>query len=470
MWKKTEGLKLEILKFLRHDNAGIRTMAIKFVEQLVLAYSLETGDSEKPPHADKVSLDIVPLGHPFLDREDLRLEGQAHVDTLASLLNDPTQTSANIITLVGSLAQIARQRPTFMSRVISALVALHKTPPAHLNPSQAASLSRSLKLQLITLLKHDSSADFHDTLVPVLEELDTDMAVLHQFDKRGQGRRRHAAPADGAPPAKRVATESAPAGSARAMPPHLTAETLQQRLPLQRLVELLLVSLRNLPDTFPAEAYAAPAASGASGPPPPQAPEADAAATAAAAATTTAAPPAAAAPGSAPRKRFLSISADDDTPTGAVAKKIKIEPELNVARPTAPSRKGPFKLQPQPLEPEQRVRMVVAAFDRVLQAGGRMTEAGSSRAHVMLLARLCASVPLPELIELLVRYIAEDVRHRAELAILWLYHEFHASPLAEPRFFHNQKRRDEIPACAFSIFLIYLLSLTHIFYSYLFAF
>ena len=59
-----------------------------------------------------------------------------------------------------------------MGRTIAALIELHTTPPAHIKTDrQWASIQRKLKMQLLFVLKHEASADFHEILIPVLEAL-----------------------------------------------------------------------------------------------------------------------------------------------------------------------------------------------------------------------------------------------------------------------------------------------------------
>ena len=89
LWDLMQTMQGRIVGFLQqHENIGVRTMAVKFIEQVILAYacgvgwfsigassppprrhsfSLATRDTDKTRQAVEVSLNWVPLHHPFLD-------------------------------------------------------------------------------------------------------------------------------------------------------------------------------------------------------------------------------------------------------------------------------------------------------------------------------------------------------------------------------------------------------------------
>ena len=88
-------------------------------------------------------------------------EGKAALEQLLKFMVHPAISSINLTTALGSLANIARQRPMFMSEVIQAYETLHgrlvpspaspvptpplkfSTPPAHAGASAGATTQAS---------------------------------------------------------------------------------------------------------------------------------------------------------------------------------------------------------------------------------------------------------------------------------------------------------------------------------------
>lgn len=64
-------------------------------------------------------------------------EGKAALEQLLKFMVHPAISSINLTTALGSLANIARQRPMFMSEVIQAYETLH----GKLSPSLTSTLS-----------------------------------------------------------------------------------------------------------------------------------------------------------------------------------------------------------------------------------------------------------------------------------------------------------------------------------------
>ncbi len=94
--------------------------------------------------------------------EDLKkYHGSAHI------------SSANLMTCMGALASIARQRPRrFMHHVITAFETLQANLPPTLARSQVSSVRKHLKNQLLVLLRHQHAAEhFLENVATLLTDL-----------------------------------------------------------------------------------------------------------------------------------------------------------------------------------------------------------------------------------------------------------------------------------------------------------
>ncbi|XP_025705369.1 symplekin isoform X2 [Callorhinus ursinus] len=126
-WDMVSAMAADIILLLDSDNDGIRTHAIKFVEGLIVTLSPRMADSEVPRRQEHdISLDRIPRDHPYIQYNVLWEEGKAALEQLLKFMVHPAISSINLTTALGSLANIARQRPMFMSEVIQAYETLHE--------------------------------------------------------------------------------------------------------------------------------------------------------------------------------------------------------------------------------------------------------------------------------------------------------------------------------------------------------
>ena len=81
-------------------------------------------------------------------------------------------SSANLMTCMGSLTNIAKLRPVFMAKVITALEMLQANLPPTLAKSQVVSVRKHLKNQLLALLRHPTAAEsFFTNMTTLLTDL-----------------------------------------------------------------------------------------------------------------------------------------------------------------------------------------------------------------------------------------------------------------------------------------------------------
>ncbi|XP_065064870.1 symplekin-like [Rhopilema esculentum] len=269
MWMGMSGLRQVISRLVKSENDGVRTHAIKFLEMVVLVHSPKMQDSDAPKKEGDVSLDIVPRNHPLVKLSTMREEGGKAIEALLSLCASPTISSVNLMAVITSLTNIAKQRPSFMSTVVQAFESLHANLPTTLAKSQVSSVRKNLKMQLFALLKQPAAAEFIPQIGTLLTDLGATQAELRKnlpkvnpdALKRSKA---VAAPADpDGPEPKRVKTEPAEDGSSDVKKTgqsvvatinkaiEVTTKELLPKLTKEAVTDLVLVSMWFLPKTMP---------------------------------------------------------------------------------------------------------------------------------------------------------------------------------------------------------------------------
>ncbi|EDO33007.1 predicted protein, partial [Nematostella vectensis] len=257
MWELLTQMKNQIIGMLASDNDGIRTHAIKFMEMLVLVQSTKSQDSEssKKGEAD-ISLDVVPRAHPLVKMQELREEGGTTLEALLSLIASPTISSVNLMAGLGTLSNIARQRPVFMSTVVQTFESLHANLPTSLSKSQVSSVRKNLKLHLMSLLRHPSSFEFLPQITTLLTDLGASQAELEKnMPKATPESLKLKAESDTAAANKKAKLldnddiDMITMSNAEAI--DLTANDLIPRLDKEAVTNLVLISMLTLPDRMP---------------------------------------------------------------------------------------------------------------------------------------------------------------------------------------------------------------------------
>ena len=129
---------------VRSTNDGVRTQAIRFIENVVLMYSdIGPSQTEGKKRAG-LSLQSVPPGHSILHRKALREEGGRILDDLIQLLSTELSAS-NYQVLIYVLGAVAKERvpraDTLMPHILNFCLAL----PAHLKPQPRKSTDKAGK-------------------------------------------------------------------------------------------------------------------------------------------------------------------------------------------------------------------------------------------------------------------------------------------------------------------------------------
>ncbi|XP_020087001.1 uncharacterized protein LOC109709265 isoform X2 [Ananas comosus] len=126
---KFKGAVLSIA--IEPGNEGVKLLAVKFIEVMILLYTPDPSISSDPPQeaGDGLGFNISWLraGHPLLDVGDLAMEASQSLGLLLEQLRSPQVKSLSnsmIIVLINSLSAIARKRPSFYGRILPVLLCL----------------------------------------------------------------------------------------------------------------------------------------------------------------------------------------------------------------------------------------------------------------------------------------------------------------------------------------------------------
>merc|ERR1719315_416128 len=185
-WGLMCNMKEIIVELLDSDNDGMRTMTVKFMEMVVLIQT-----HREPTSVVKdgdFCLDDLPLGLKLARPRKLEEEARRIFDELVKYHGSAHISSANLMTCMGSLTNIAKLRPVFMAKVFTALEMLQANLPPTLAKSQVSSVRKHLKNQLLALLRHPTAADhFFTNMTTLLTDLgagrDEVMRAMPQYEE-----------------------------------------------------------------------------------------------------------------------------------------------------------------------------------------------------------------------------------------------------------------------------------------------
>ncbi|XP_034219881.1 uncharacterized protein LOC117631058 isoform X3 [Prunus dulcis] len=179
-WAWVLKLKEEIYSIaFRPGSGGIRLLALKFVESVILLYTPDPNGSPEPPahEGDLVEFNISWLrgGHPLLNVGDLSIEASKSLGLLLDQLRFPTVKSLGnlvIVVLINSLSAIAKKRPAFYGRILPVLLGFDPSS-AVINGVHVSGAHHALKNAFLTCLKctHKGAAPWRDRLVGALRKL-----------------------------------------------------------------------------------------------------------------------------------------------------------------------------------------------------------------------------------------------------------------------------------------------------------
>lgn len=271
VWVHLNEVKNLMYDFLESVNDGIRTHAVKFLEGLTLTLSKRTLDSEVPKkNEDDFSIEQMPENNGVVDIATLEEDGRKAFTTMLQFQSSPHISSINLMTVMNSLANVAKQRPEFFDQVVQSFEALNVNLPPTLAKSQVSSVRKNLKTQMMGLLKHPASLDFLPQISTLLTDLGASQSEIAKLTpKESESRKRKAfkEPSgfgpkkarveideddDATPWVDRTSKKSKPEPAQKQTAIDVTAEDILPRLNPQNVTDLVLLSMVMLPDSMPA--------------------------------------------------------------------------------------------------------------------------------------------------------------------------------------------------------------------------
>lgn len=169
---------------------GTKLLALKFLETYILLFT--SSDSEKSgaqaKHGWTFNISWVVGHHPVLDPASLTADAKNTVGTLLDLLHSASSLPGLLtISVINSLAVIARRRPIYYNRILSAL--LDFNPNFEMTKGgHAASIQYSLRTAFLGFLRctHPAILESRERLLKSLRAMNAGDAadqVLRQLDK-----------------------------------------------------------------------------------------------------------------------------------------------------------------------------------------------------------------------------------------------------------------------------------------------
>ncbi|KAL0926265.1 hypothetical protein M5K25_002481 [Dendrobium thyrsiflorum] len=154
---------------------GVRLLAVKFIEAMVLLYTPDpTLPSDPPQEIDGLQFSISWLkgGHPLLNVGDLAIEAGQSLRLLLDQLKFPQVkflSNSIVVVLINSLSVIAKRRPSFYGRILPVLLSLDPELSV-IKGVQVPGAHHALKNAFMACLQctHSSAAPWRARLVEAL--------------------------------------------------------------------------------------------------------------------------------------------------------------------------------------------------------------------------------------------------------------------------------------------------------------
>ncbi|XP_045470394.1 symplekin [Harmonia axyridis] len=259
-WTQLNQIKREITNMIDSDNDGIRTSAVKFLECVILLQTYP--DEIENRKQNDFSLDDVPLTLKIARRRKLEEEASSLFEVLLKFHNSTHISSANLLTCLGVLTNLAKTRAELMSKVVSAIISLYKNLPPTLSTTQVNSVRKKLKTELTGLMKHPGASDYIEQITPILIELGCSQSEINRMLPKTEERKRYAKRTLSfeslqlhQPKRKKVEdhinVEFEDFQEKRLTPQEINEKFVLEKLNLLKVVEIVEVTLVELPDNMP---------------------------------------------------------------------------------------------------------------------------------------------------------------------------------------------------------------------------
>ncbi|GFT30810.1 symplekin [Nephila pilipes] len=257
-WASITDLKNKIFHLIDSDNEGVRAMAVKFMECVVIAQT--TRDKFSVSKSNDLSLNDIPVILGVFRPRKLEDEANEVFQKIVDFHGAAHVSSCNLMVCMQVLTTISKKRFQFFPKVLQAFESLHANLPPTLSQSQVGSVRKHLKLQLFILVKHPGAVEFHSQISIMLSDLgatpvqiskcfpsiekrklasksDTGWSKLNKSGESSDFQTGHTSTVSSAKPKSSVDN---------------AAEDLVPKLNNTNVADLVLVSMLNLPEVMPA--------------------------------------------------------------------------------------------------------------------------------------------------------------------------------------------------------------------------
>ncbi|WFC99313.1 hypothetical protein MYAM1_002057 [Malassezia yamatoensis] len=250
LWQLTCALKQRIDHLLEHGKQGARIGAIKAIQRLIL---VQTRANLDPRLANReIHLGSIPSNHPFLRPNELESEANQSFTKLITLLF--TASVPNVVMAVVSvLTRLARARPALGKVVIEAYVSWTPAALTGVAYVNVRSVENTVRLAMIHFLHHGSTEPHTSQLTHALEaqrrRMDAALRAFHSANREAQ-RKREAQRSSGEDSHRDLPETSAKRqkSQARQSEPRGPSAADIARLPVDRVVDAIIVGLQSMPE------------------------------------------------------------------------------------------------------------------------------------------------------------------------------------------------------------------------------
>ncbi|KAK9503177.1 hypothetical protein O3M35_011802 [Rhynocoris fuscipes] len=417
VWSVTTNMKGFIINMVDSENDGLRTQIVKFLEMLVLLQTYPEADSLR--RNNDFSLEDIPLTLKVARRRKLEEEAMTVFDLMIKFHGSHHISSANLMACMGSLTTIAKLRPLFMGKVVAALETLHMNLPPTLSTSQVNSVRKHLKMQLLNLLRHPASSEYHTNITTLLTDLGaTTHEVMKAFPKLDEIKKR-TKKSNSDVPSKKVRLEEPQPISESAI--DITEAFIIERLSPELAANLVITGMASLPDTMPAvfsATYTPIAAAGTQG-------QIKHVARLLATQLNAAGlgPGASIAKSQKIQVRSSLIEDEDEESAPATVASIPIDDGMDEDVNASKVPAKPLKLEMFSLTQDVRESLQVSAIQRVLKAEKSAITGGVSNVRTKLISTIASSFG-EKVRSAILEFILADLKNQINLALSWAYEEY----------------------------------------------
>ncbi|GIX99472.1 symplekin [Caerostris darwini] len=431
-WASVTKLKNEIMYLMDCDNEGVRAMAVKFMECVIITQSYRDKFSESK---SDLALDVIPMILKVFRPRKLEEESKEFFQKIVDFHGASHVSSCNLMVCMQVLTTVARKRFQFFSKVLQAFESLHANLPPTLSQSQVSSVRKLLKLQLFILVKHPGAVEFHSQISIMLSDLGATPVQINRCFPMIDHKKR--LKSDGSE-SKQVRTsdisDSKPGSTSSVLTKtsHIdtTAADLVSKLNNVNVADLVLVSMLNLPDIMPAHfqnTYTPIAAAGT-----------ETQINHLARLLTTQLTVAGLVKAEAKEEKEHISDDDDDeeeetkqiqtviglkTDNKPKKQGIVLMPSGSTALKVKRSKRIDFQSQVKPLTELESKRFSQAAFNRILKAEKIIAKKGGAAMRTKILTTLASQFG-GDIAADLKQYVLENPKGRLDLAFSWLYQEY----------------------------------------------